>query len=322
MSKQRSLSVDIAKGIAIIAIVLGHISFSYPNFSLVSPEDLLFRLWHVPIFFILGGFFIKEEELNQPKYWFKKKFSSLYLKLLYFYIPAVLLHNLFIKIGWYSTLSTTSIIKVYAFTDFIKHIILTICLAGREPIVGPMWFVYVLFMALICLSILSWAFCKIVNDSTKRNQLMFVVMLGLTILSGVLSNKYGLTIRRFSNVFTAMFLIYIGWLMNRKFCLKYDNGLICIACAMIGIEVACMLGGVNLNSNSYKDILQLIVASPAILYFIMYVGKKIENSVLGKCLGKIGRESFYIMALHLAGMKVCTIVLKSVMIGRTPPYRT
>ena len=134
MNKQRSLSVDIAKGIAIIAIVLGHINFAYPHLTLVMTEDFLFRLWHVPIFFILGGFFIREEQLNQPVSWFNKKFFSLYLKILYFYIPAILLHNVFINIGWYLISFTDPIINVYSITDFIKHILLTICLAGREPI--------------------------------------------------------------------------------------------------------------------------------------------------------------------------------------------
>ena len=37
--------------------------------------------------------------------------------------------------------------------EFAKQTVLAICLGGREPIVGAMWFVYVLFMALIGLSI-------------------------------------------------------------------------------------------------------------------------------------------------------------------------
>lgn len=43
MSK-RSLSVDIAKGISIIAIVLGHIAFRYPSNNLVNTKDLFIYL--------------------------------------------------------------------------------------------------------------------------------------------------------------------------------------------------------------------------------------------------------------------------------------
>lgn len=117
---KRSLSVDITKGISIIAIVLGHVNFLYPVGQLVNTKDLFIYLWHVSVFFLLAGFFIKEEQLVQPKLWFKKKFSALYLKILYFYVPAVLLHNALIKTGWYSLESTDPVINTYSMMDFAK----------------------------------------------------------------------------------------------------------------------------------------------------------------------------------------------------------
>ena len=211
--KKRSLSVDIAKGISIIAIVLGHIHFLYPTWKLVNTTDLFIYLWHVAVFFLLAGFFIKEELLVQPKLWFKKKFSSLYLKILYFYVPAVLLHNVLIKIGWYSLESTDPVINTYSMMDFVKQTVLVICLGGREPIVGAMWFVYVLFMALIGLSIVSWTIKKITKTDRQYEWMRFIALLTMCMIAGILSNKYGLTIRRFSNTFTAMLLIYVGKIM-------------------------------------------------------------------------------------------------------------
>lgn len=314
MLAERSLSVDIAKGIAIIAIVLGHINYDYPKFSLVNAHDLIY-LWHVPVFFILGGFFIKEKQLLQPWKWFKKKFLKLYLKILYFYIPAVLLHNVFIKIGWYSTTSTNLVINSYTTIDFLKQIVLVILCAGREPILGAMWFVYVLFMALIGISIISWLINKFFKDKSKSYWIRFIVLLALTIVFGIVSNKYGITLKRFSNVFTAMLLIDIGWIMNRKLQLKYDNGYFVVICAMLAFEIVCMLGGVELNGNAYKDITQLVVAAPAVLYCIMFFAKKIEHSVIGKGLAKAGYDSFYIMALHFVGFKFCTMTLNVIGLG-------
>lgn len=134
MTRNRSLSVDIAKGVAIIAIVLGHVAYSYPICNLIDTSVLVYSLWHVAVFFIVAGFFIKEESLVQPKLWFKKKFSSLYLKILYFYIPAVLLHNVLLHIGWYSLDSAEPIIHAYSGFDFVKQTALAACLAGRNPL--------------------------------------------------------------------------------------------------------------------------------------------------------------------------------------------
>lgn len=77
--KKRSLSVDIAKGISIIAIVLRHINFLYPVGQLVNTKDLFIYLWHVAVFFLLAGFFIKEEQLVQPKLWGLKRNSHRFI---------------------------------------------------------------------------------------------------------------------------------------------------------------------------------------------------------------------------------------------------
>ena len=167
----------------------------------------------------------------------------LYLKILYFYIPAILLHNVLIKIGWYSLESTDPVINIYSMMDFAKQTVLAICLGGRESIIGEMWFVYFVFMALIGLFIVLWAIKKLVKDERQYERMRGIVLLSMCMVAGILSNKYGLTIRRFSNTFTAMLLIYVGKIMNQKMKLSFDNGYIDILSGLVAFEVACMLGG-------------------------------------------------------------------------------
>ena len=308
---KRSVSVDIAKGVAIIAIVCGHISFPYPSGHLLYTKDLFASLWHVAVFFLLAGFFIKEDQLVQPKLWFRKKFSSLYLKILYFYIPAVLLHNVLIDIGWYSLESTSPVIHTYLAIDFVKQTILAVCCAGREPILGAMWFVYALFIALIGLSVLSWACKKIAKDIRQYEWTRVILLLVLCAIAGIMSNKYGVSIKRFSNIPTAMLLIYVGMQMYQRVKLQFTNGYVAMVCAILVFEIACMLGGVGLGGNLYKDICQVIVAAPAMLYVIMYIGKHIERNRIGKALAYVGKNSFYVMALHFVGFKCCTLMLNA-----------
>ncbi len=126
-------------------------------------------------------------------------------------------------------------------------------------------------------AILSWTVRKVTKDDKQYEWMRFISLLAMCIIAGILSNKYDMTIRRFSNTFTAMLLIYIGKVMYQRMRLSFDNGYMAIACALVAFEVASMLGGVSLNGNEYNDILQLIVAAPAVLYIIMYIGKHIEN---------------------------------------------
>ena len=66
ISKTRSKWVDIAKGITIAALVLIHIDYTFPDSKLFPISVLLGGVWRTPVFFIIGGFFIKEEKLISP----------------------------------------------------------------------------------------------------------------------------------------------------------------------------------------------------------------------------------------------------------------
>ena len=48
------------------------------------------------------------------------------------------------------------------------------------------------------------------KDERQYEWMRGIALLSMCMVAGILSNKYGLTIRRFSNTFTAMLLIYVG----------------------------------------------------------------------------------------------------------------
>ena len=88
---RRTPYVDIAKGIAILSVVLLHVDFVYPNLSFINISSMLGWYWHVPVFFLIGGFFLKEEKLLHPIYFIKGKFKSLYF---FFLLIMERLHNI------------------------------------------------------------------------------------------------------------------------------------------------------------------------------------------------------------------------------------
>lgn len=71
------------------------------------------------------------------------------------------------------------------------------------------------------------------------------------------------------------------------------------------------LGGVNLAANEYEDIVTLTINSCACLYIICFVSKKIEKRSIGIVIAKIGKGSFYVMALHFIGFKIFSLILIS-----------
>lgn len=100
----------------------------------------------------------KEERLLQPVSFIKGKFKSLYLLALYIYLPATLLHNVFFQLGWYSpdVVYGGKIIAEWDVKEYAIGIAKTLLCAGREPIMGAMWFVYALLFALCGYSIVIY----------------------------------------------------------------------------------------------------------------------------------------------------------------------
>jgi len=83
-------------------------------------------------------------------------------------------------------------------------------------------------------------------------------------------------------------------------------------------EVAVLYGGFYLNENNFSDIAALLAACLSALYLLAYWGQRLAGSIIERFVSYCGRESFYIMALHLVGFKFCTLLLSAVDIHACP----
>ena len=74
-SKQQ-VYVNIAKGFAICAVVLLHIHFYNESRLCHFVRCILGNSWHVAVFFLISGFFVKTESLIDPKIFLKRKLKA------------------------------------------------------------------------------------------------------------------------------------------------------------------------------------------------------------------------------------------------------
>lgn len=312
MATKREEWVDIAKGFAIIAVVLGHISYQYPDLELLPVSTIIAWLWHVPVFFMIGGFFLKDDRLAKPATFIKGKIRSLYLLILYIYIPFTLLHNVMLDVGFYDTAIEYGgkHVSYWTLPQFLKEIVCVVCLAGREPIVGAMWFVYVLFMALCYLSIVRFAIVRITPPPKFGNvdKIQCIVLFAGAVLSSLLTNVFDFTIPRFNNVFTAAWLIYVGQQLVQRFKVKFDCWFMLAMSVMTFYSFAVLRGAVRLNHNVFDDVVSLTASTLSALYIVAFLSKKCKGWLAGM-MAMIGRDSFYIMGLHFFVFKICSLLL-------------
>lgn len=317
----RDSSVDIVKGIAILAVVLMHISYDY-NSGILSPLGFMLEgAWRVPVFSLVAGYFIRDERLLQPISFIRGKVTSLYKLVLCFYVPAVLLHNVMLQIGWYDTVTEYGgkFMTYWDWSRMIKELVLTICLAGREPILGAMWYGYVLFMALCGYSIVSWAVSCVVKEESKREYVRCIVLALLCMAACSANHLFGFFIPRFNVTFMVMWMIYLGYIIRNKMRWTFTNGYVCFISAALFAHVVTSVkgGGIVFSSTTFPDILLLTVIPVCALYVISYFANKIKNTVLGRMLAYCGKESFYIMALQFVGFKICTYALRLIGINNS-----
>ena len=307
--KQRILYFDILKGFAMISIVAWHINCQLPEGRLFHPNILF--MWHVPIFFMLSGFFVTDSKLLDLKTFVWSKFKSLYVKGLYYFVPAVLMHNLFVSWDWYRPVAGNGIAygNFLGMEDAIFLLIDNFFLMNREPIVGAMWFIDTLLLAMILYGIIYCVIRKILTSTRERNILFCFVVLIFVIVSNIATNVFGFTITKVNNSITAMGLLFVGQYLNQSGKALYINNYSFMGGAILLWQFSLLDGNIALDMNNYTTSVQLAGITLSAYYTLVFIAKKIEKSAIGKVFAIIGEQSFAIMGLHFVGFKIASIFL-------------
>lgn len=303
--------VDAVKGIAIMAVVLLHSDYNFYHSEWLPLWSLLGNSWHVGVFFMVSGFFIRANEGFATC--LAKNCKSLYLKLVIIYLAAIALHNQFIDWGLYQSGQEYGgkIMEYYSLPQILKQGILAIVGAGREPILSPLWFVYVLFAARIALNATFHLTDRIFRKTKHKELLRGLLILMLCIGGHVLSNVAEIQIPRYGNLFSAMWLMYLGYCLNRVRKVQFNSGWWALAggAAYYLCTIAC--GPNVLMTNTYHNVLSLTLCTTGALYALCFAAKWCERKAPAavSLIAAVGERSFWIMALHLLAFKVATLAL-------------
>lgn len=304
--RKRVLYIDILKGFAIIAVVLFHINCLFPSTQLFN-FGILGAMWHVPLFFLISGFFITESKLADTKNFLWNKFKGLYLKGLYYFLPVALLHNVFFELNWYREGVSYSgeFETVLGIKELLILLVKNLFLMSREPIVGAMWFLDSLFIAMVGLCLLVY-----ISKKLKFNlKSLFLPIMALLILSNVTTNILGVTLPKINNSVTAMALIYMGHMLFQNGGGRFINfySFLIALCLLWGISI--LDPKVALNNNVFSSPFQLLGITISAFYCWAFIATKMENNILGKIVAFIGENSFCIMGLHFIAFKLCSMIL-------------
>lgn len=166
--------MSIAKAIAIICMVIGH---SWDHSSLGKGANL----FDMTLFFLMAGFCFKDSYLYDFRLFLRKRISGLWWPFVKWGVIAVLLHNLFIRLGIYGTSPGYGDCEVSTldslYTTFM-HIVSTILFIHMEQLLGAYWFLRELFVA----SIIAYITIRYISNRLIGGGILLIIALLFNII--------------------------------------------------------------------------------------------------------------------------------------------
>lgn len=304
--KKRLEYIDIARGIAIVLVVMGHCD----NFEHWSIERFA-ALFFMQLFIFISGYFYKAD-LNSVKdliQIIKKKCWPIYLYYLKFELLFFALNNVFLKIGFYNTsikYGSKTLTYVTSFKEVLVNVLRIIFLAGREPFCGAFWFLVTLIFVVIEYTVIIYLSNIFFKDLKKRDNFINSAVILFFIIGCIM--RYTASIPRISPAITMLLFYHAGGICRRKK-VKF-NSFILFFISISGLNVLYFLGIISINSNYFKDPLFLLLCSFLGIYMVIYVSKFIENHLkyISLILSYVGKNTLPIVALHFISFKIIMLI--------------
>lgn len=273
MNEKRVNTFDIAKGIGIILVVVGHTNTHF------GIEKVIYQ-FHMPLFFILSGFFFKDKYCAEPLQFLVSRLHRLYTP---YVLNGLRLFLIFLVMRYFVVGYTG-----WSFLGGIKYSLLIISGFGSAPLAGALWFLRALFMvSVLFLGIkLLTKNCK---GENKKEILTFMVVFGFLVLGYKTQLPYSI-----SASFVALFFYYIGYLYAKNMGRIKINLIFFIMAAIVVMYSSC-INTVDLAFNKYTYLSLFILSSICGSYCVLFISEKIKQH---KTLEFIGQKSLPIMIFH------------------------
>ena len=286
--KKRIDWIDVAKGISIILVIIGH-SIKY------NSDIYRFILsFHMPIFVILSGITHKipksKDKIKENIYKYIKQLLIPYILTFFIIMLLQTLTN--------DKLTLLSFAKNFFVTLIWGNGVKYTLLGHTLKSVGPLWFLITLFLSKIIFDLLSF---KLKEKKLDMN----IVIYCFCALAAIKIGNISWFPLNLDLVLIFLFYLYVGFLMKKYVNLlkKYNIIIFLISFALWGI---CL--GLNINIELayrlYPIGILSVIESLCASYCVIELCKIISQSkLLNKFLTNVGKISLIILCIHAVDME-------------------
>lgn len=278
-AKKRDFTFDVLKGIAIIAMVLGHC------FVPLRIHDFIY-IWHIPLFFLISGYFYRPKSTREE---LKAIWKGLIIP--YLVTASIIVALFYVKdyiIG--STDTYNGLIGVLTINCFVYDS-KTVPPGGMWT-AGPIWF----------LLALSWSRISyhLLNKSRVKSFMLTCIILIISYTSYAIS-KYSYTPFFFIQGLVSLQFYHFGYLFRtyKDYILNNQKQLILISSTIFFITI--FYGHMDIWAMYFNNYAVNITAAICTSYLIYFLVQKYcfnEDCNCTILVSEIGRYSILILAIH------------------------
>lgn len=290
---------DVLKGIGIFAVVLGH--SGCPDFL----RQFVYA-FHMPLFFIISGLFIKSVYFEKKRLFIKKRVCSLYVPYVKWTIIFILLHDVFFELNvinpFYGYMGNAS--RWYSIYDIFYQILVAVTtMNNAEHLLGAFWFIKSLFVASVLFIFLGSLFFR--NNRLSPTFLLLVLLLCFFNLI-VMDNKYVLYIEeRFIGHFELFGLFFVSLGFSIQSYIHVVKGWKkTVVCGLIMIIVSFFCPVAMGPKVQNIAILPVSAICGCVLFYNIALIITKKRTILCMIFREMGKNSFYILLFHFLLFKL------------------
>ena len=306
-TKKRDVVLDIAKGIGIFCVVLGHCNMLAVKFV---------SLFHMPLFFIIAGYFtnLKNSETIVSLLKFcKKRLFLLGGTFIACNLIFLLLHNFFCDINIYTNnelfLQTAEglkwgLIEPFSKTEIMQKSLWTVILARSEQLGGATWFLRSLLFSSVIFMV-----CGYLKKFIKlSDNYFYALLLLLSFCATLLLHNLNINVYSIGSTFFAIFFLTVGNII-KKYSLNNVSNKIFIISFIILLLILSLNHKHNFSANEYSNIFEYSLSGICGYYFVYYISTKIkEFKNIALIFSYLGQHTLSILCLHLFAFKIINYI--------------
>lgn len=289
--RQRDKTLDIAKGICIILMVIGHSG---------CPTYLydFFYMFHMPCFFFISGWLLSDKYLSDLKRGLYQKAKGSYYPFVKWTLIFLFFHNVFASMHIYE--------NSYSWQTFMERIVRAFTMTGSESLLGGFWFLISLFWA----SIISLLFFYILskNGVLTENNISGGGKI-LILIIAMLWHYIPITLPQIFGEQTVLATVfYMSGYLCRKKNMHFDHPLMIGLLLLIVPVIAAFFIKLDMQLVQGWFVLVYYVIAMSGTISIMLLSRELSRHRIASIFTYIGDKTLYVLVFHFLAFKLVSCI--------------